>query len=106
MLLSFSASGTFNHARERQRLTPIKRQHHSAVSRLRQPLISAKTSWGHESGCSQPRSSRPSRKMGKVLTGVRSLSRWETIKIVLLALAISMALTAVGALLAIGVAHF
>jgi len=33
------------------------------------------------------------------------MSRWEVLKIVLLALAVSVTLTAVGALLAIGVAY-
>jgi hypothetical protein len=33
------------------------------------------------------------------------LSRWEVLKIILLALAVSVALTAAGALIAIGIAH-
>jgi hypothetical protein len=37
--------------------------------------------------------------------GVRLMSRWEVLKIILLALAVSVALTAAGALIAIGIAH-
>jgi hypothetical protein len=37
--------------------------------------------------------------------GVRLMSRWEVLKIILLALAVSVVLTAAGALIAIGIAH-